>query len=107
MPILAKLKIPQSATELLKIFHEATLIFQNIILITGKASDITADVQIPMMILILTQSEIRNLASLMRFIDKFASDDINSSVLGQTLTLIKSVTYLIEEMNAKQLNLSQ
>ena len=34
-------------------FHEATLIFQNIILITGKASDITADVQIPMMILIL------------------------------------------------------
>jgi hypothetical protein len=63
-------------------------------------------VQIPMMILILIKSEIRNLATLTQFIEKFANDDIHSSVLGQTLTLIKSVSYLIEEMGAKSLNLS-
>jgi hypothetical protein len=58
-----------------------------------------------MMMLILIKSEIRNLATLTQFIEKFASDDIHSTVLGQTLTLIKSVSYLIEEMGAKSLNL--
>jgi len=71
------------------------MVFQNLILITGKASDITADVQIPMMILILIKSEITNLSSLIKFMEKFCSDDIHSSVLGQTLTLINSVAYLI------------
>lgn len=92
---------------MLQVFNEVTTVFQNIILITGKASDITADVQIPMMMLILIKSDIDNLASLIRYIEKFCGDDIHSSVLGQTLTLINSIAYLIEEMGAKQLNLPQ
>lgn len=96
LPLLEKIKVPQAPHELLKIFYEVTLIFQNIILTTGKASDITADVQIPLMILILIKSRLPNLSSVLNFIEKFANDDINSSVLGQTLTLMSSVCYLIE-----------
>jgi len=56
---------------MLKTFHDVTLIFQNVILTTGKASDITADVQIPLMILVLIKSELKNLPTLIRFIDAF------------------------------------
>ena len=75
-------------------------------MITGSASDITADLQIPMMLVIIVRCKIKNLPTLLDFVEKFCSDDINSSVLGQTLTLIKSIMYLIEELDHKKLNIS-
>ena len=41
-----------------------TLIFQNIILSTGKASDITADIQIPLTLFIMIKAKINNLYTL-------------------------------------------
>ena len=81
------------------------MVFHNIIVSTGKASDITADLQIPMMIFIFVKSKIKNLQSMISFIENFCSEEINSNILGQTLTLIKSVSYLVESMNAKNLNI--
>lgn len=58
---------------MLKTFHDVTIVFQNVILITGKASDITADVQIPLMILVLIKSELKNLPTLIQFIEAFCN----------------------------------
>jgi hypothetical protein len=80
------------------VFSEATLTFHNIILITGKASDITADIEILIMMFVLVKSQIRNLWSIIKFIESFSTSDIQSSALGQTLTLILSVSQLIEKM---------
>jgi hypothetical protein len=38
-----------SPDKMIHCFHEVTLVFQNVITCVGKASDITSDVQIPMM----------------------------------------------------------
>lgn len=93
--MLGRLNKPCSPDRILKIFHDITLVIQNVIMITGSASDITADVQIPMMLMVVIRCKVKNLPTLVNFIEKFCTDDINSSVLGQTLTLIKSVMYLI------------
>ena len=105
--MIEQLSKSQSADELLKVFHEIVTVFQNIILINGKASDITADVQIPMMIYILTKSKLKNLSSILNFIEKFSSEDIHSSVMGQTLTLMSSVKYLLLNFNAQQFNIPE
>lgn len=68
---LKRLSEPSSADGLLSIFHETINIFQNIILINGKAGDITADVQIPMMLCIVIRSRVRNLYTIMDFIEMF------------------------------------
>ena len=39
--------------------------------------------------------------------ERFCPDEIHSTVLGQTLTLLKSVAFLIEEMDSHKLNISQ
>ena len=96
LPLLKGLNEPHSADELLKIFNDVTVAFQNIILTTGRASDITADLQIPMMIFIMIKSKAKNLHSIIQFIEKFSSEDITSTIMGQTLTLVKSTSMLIE-----------
>lgn len=84
-----------------------TLVFQNVIQTTGTGIDITADIQIPLMIITMIRCKVRNITTLVEFVDKFCPDDINSSVLGQTLILLKSVVYLIGEMDNKKLNMSE
>jgi hypothetical protein len=93
---MSKLSKPCCPDSIIKVFLELTLIFQNVILITGSATDITADVQIPMMLVSIIRSKIKNLITLLDFIEKFCADDIHSSVLGQTFTLMNSVVYLIQ-----------
>lgn len=98
---------PLCPDKVLKIFYEITIVFQNVILTTGSATDITADIQIPLMLITIIRCKVRNMATLLDFVEKFCPDDIYSTVLGQTLTLLKSVIYLIEEMDSKKLNISQ
>jgi hypothetical protein len=57
----------------LRVFHRVTLVFQNIILTTGSPSDITADVQIPMMLLVILRVQMTNLISVLDFAEKFSS----------------------------------
>lgn len=97
---------PLCPDSVLRVFYQVTLVFQNVILTTGSATDITADVQIPLMLLTIIRCKVRNLATLLEFVEKFCPDEIYSTVLGQTLTLLKSVVYLIEEMDSKKLNIS-
>jgi len=52
---------------MLGVFHSMVIAFQNVILITGNANDITADVQIPMMMVALIKSQIPNLDTLLNF----------------------------------------
>lgn len=49
LEILEKLKHPMSPDRMIECFNEVTLVFQNVITCVGKASDITSDVQIPLM----------------------------------------------------------
>ncbi len=58
---------------MLRVFHRVTLVFQNIILTTGSPSDITADVQIPMMLLVILRVQMTNLISVLDFAEKFSS----------------------------------
>lgn len=98
---------PLCPDRILKIFYEITLIFQNVILTTGSGTDITADIQIPLMLITIIRCKVRNITTLIDFVEKFCPDDINSTVLGQTLTLLKSAIYLIEEMDNKKLSISE
>jgi hypothetical protein len=59
------------------------------------------------MLLTLIRCKVRNITTLIDFVEKFCPDDINSTVLGQTLTLLKSAIYLIEEMDCKKLSISE
>jgi hypothetical protein len=74
---MSKLSKPCCPDSIIKVFLELTLIFQNVILITGSATDITADVQIPMMLVSIIRSKIKNLITLLDFIEKFCADDIH------------------------------
>lgn len=107
LELLAELNMPNCADKLLRILQEVTLVFQNIVLTTGKASDITADLQIPLMMLVVIRSGINNLVSIVEFIEQFCCEDISSSVLGQTLTLVKSAIFLICTLDAHKLNISE
>jgi hypothetical protein len=42
-------------------------------LITGSATDITADVQIPMMLVVIIHSKVKNLVTLLDFVEKFCA----------------------------------
>ena len=57
---------PESAEGILQRLCDISLTFQNVILCTGKASDITADVQIPLMIYIMIKGKIPNMPSLLK-----------------------------------------
>ena len=105
--LLLELYKPCSPDRILKIFYEITLVFQNVILITGSATDVNADIQIPMMLVVIIRAKVKNLVTLIDFVEKFCAEDIYSSVLGQTLTLLKSVIYLIEELDHKKLGITE
>jgi hypothetical protein len=62
-----------SADTLLKRFHEITMIFQNVIITTGKPSDVNADSQLDLMLFVLIKSQLPNLPSIISFIEHFAS----------------------------------
>ena len=74
---------------------------------TGSPTDITADVEIPLMLITLIKGKIRNLATLLSFIEHFCADDIHSSALGQTFTLVKSAVVLIGELDQSKLSIDQ
>lgn len=59
------------------------------------------------MLITIIKCKVKNIATLIDFVEKFCSDEIHSSVLGQTLTLLKSVIYLIDELNHKKFNLTE
>lgn len=54
-----------SPDKMIECFNEVTLVFQNVITCVGKASDITSDVQIPLMELVLVKSMIPNLNTIL------------------------------------------
>lgn len=83
---------PDKMTECL---YEVTLVFQNVITCVGKASDITSDVQIPLMELVLTKSMIPNLDTILTFIKTFSHNDSGSNKYGMVLALVESICYLI------------
>lgn len=58
---------PNSPEGLMRLFHDVTLVFQNVVLIKGKASDVNADLQIPLMIFVILHSDVNNLHSIMSF----------------------------------------
>jgi hypothetical protein len=69
--LLAGLKKPTCPDGMLRIFQEVTRVFHHVIMMTGKGEDITADVQIPLMLLVLLKSDIKNLLTVTHFIEKF------------------------------------
>jgi|JI6StandDraft_1071083.scaffolds.fasta_scaffold01224_1 hypothetical protein len=102
-----KLLNPQSPEAILSALHELNLIFQQVILSTGKASDITADIQIPLVQLTLIRSQVPNVKSLLRYLDTFAMEETMGSVLGQTLTLLHGSVVLLEHMTGQKLGLPE
>jgi hypothetical protein len=82
-------------------------VFQNVITCVGKASDITSDVQIPLMELVLVKSMIPNLNSILEFIKIFSHNDSGSNKYGMILALVESICYLIENMDAQHLGISE
>jgi hypothetical protein len=65
---------PLCPDKILKAFYDITLVFQNVILTTGSATDITADIQIPLMLLTIIRCKVRNITTLVDFIEKFCPD---------------------------------
>lgn len=59
---------PLCPDKILKIFYEITIVFQNVILTTGSATDITADIQIPLMLITIIRCKVRNMATLLDFV---------------------------------------
>jgi hypothetical protein len=102
-----KLQRPQSPEGILGVFNEINMMFQQVILSTGKPSDITADIQIPLMQLLLIRNQLPNLHSLLRFIDTFCMEDTMGTILGQTLTLIHGSVVLLEHMTSQKLGISE
>lgn len=102
----AKLSRPLSTEGILKVLHEINLTFQQVILSTGKASDITADIQIPLVQLMLIRTRMPNVHSLLRFLDTFIMEDSMNSVLGQTLTLLHGSVVLLTHMTGQKLGLT-
>lgn len=104
---MAQLNRPCSPDRILKIFFEITLIFVNVVMIAGKkGGDVTSDVQIPMMFIVVLRSKLKNLNTLVDFIEKFSTEDIHTSVFAHTLTLLKGVVCLIEELDHKKLGMT-
>lgn len=85
---------------LLKLFNSTTNTFQQVILATGKASDITADIQIPLMQLMLIRCQPQNMHTLLRFVDGFMLEETIGTQLGQTLSLMYGSIVLVEHMTA-------
>jgi hypothetical protein len=91
---------------MLKIFNEITFVFQNVISINGKGSDVTADVQIPLMLVTIIRSKVRNLVTLIDFVEKFCSTDIHSSAQAQTFSCLQGVAFFIQQLDQTKLNIS-
>lgn len=107
MELPKKLHRPLSPESVLAIFHELNKTFQQIILTTGKATDITADSQIPLMHLTLIRTQPPNMHSLLRYLDCFSLKDTMNTVLGQTLTLLHGCVVLLEHMTGQKLGLAE
>lgn len=67
----------------------------------------SSDVQIPLMLYILINSNIKNLHSLVEFMKIFAHKPNGSNKEGLVLTLLESTCYLIETMNDTHLTIDK
>jgi hypothetical protein len=56
--------------------------------------------------MILIRAKLKNLDSLLKFIESFLISDSMITILGQTMTLIKSAAMLLENLNGSKLGIS-